>query len=366
MVLFSLKNLLLAKAKLVVGVLSLGLAISLVLTLLGVYSGIIAQARSMPMKSKANYWILHSGARDMFHTVSLLPVNFTSKVEALTSVDASSAAIVIPQSVRINKKEVTVGVVAFDGRTGMLGPPKLIKGRNPRHNEIVVDSALQRTHRLKLGQFVGVLDHTFQISGFSSGSNAVMFQYVFVRLQDYQAVQTNQTFVNYILVQSSTGLRSLRNEVQKLDPSLDVRSAGMIADSNVLVMEEGFLNIVRMLVGVAFLVGTLIVLITVYNLTIDRLGDYAVLSAVGASAWRLKSAAWMQSVVLVISGLLVAVALYFVLVLVTPHFMPSIEIRMEPGSLALVSLLMMAMAFLGSTIPVARISKVDPVSVFSA
>jgi putative ABC transport system permease protein len=364
----SLKNLIHEKVKFVAGLLSVGLAIALILTLLGIYLGAITQARSVPENSGADYWVVQEGTRDMFHTVSVLPSGLNDELNSLAAVDQVSAAINAPTNIHINGNDKTTGVIAYDTATGLLGPPEIVEGGSiSRLGEIVVDRALARAGGLKIGQTLEIFGQNFTVVGLSGGSNALAFQYIFIGLDDYRKLQDNsERFVNYYLIKSNAPQSQLQADVEQIVPGSTVRTTAQVANDNLKVIEDSFLDIILLLVLVGAAVGTLIISITVYNATTERARDYAILKAIGARAGRLRGVAIIQSVITAAGGFVIGLALYGVVQLLAPNFIPQVELKMGAAWVVAVAAFALTMAILGAVIPIRKINRVDPVEVFNA
>lgn len=362
------RNLIHEPVKFVVGLTSVGLAISLVLVLLGIYIGAVQQAKSLPLNSGADLWVVQEGTRDMFHTVSILPPGLSDKIGSIDSVKTVSAAINAPTSISLGGRDQTVGVIAYDTNTNLLGPPEIIEGSAiTSAGQVVVDSALAREFGLSIGYKIVLSGKQFEIVGFSGGSNAIAFQYIFVSLNEYSGLQSkSNSFVNYYLVKSDRSAAELEKELVSLTPGLSVRTTQEVAADNLAVIEQSFLSIIQLLVLVGTVVGTLIISITVYNTTSERIRDFAILKAIGAQPRWLRSVALLQSLMIAVGGLAIGLLFYELVRVIAPSFIPSIELHLSFIAAVTVGIGSIVMACIGALIPIAKINKVDPVEVFNA
>lgn len=363
------RNLAHERVKFGVGLVSVGLAITLVLVLLGIYSGAIQQAKSLPLSSGADLWIVQDGTRDMFHTVSILPPDMSNEISSIPGVNVVSAAINSPTSVTLGSKEKTVGVIAYDTTTNLLGPPEIVEGSSiSATGQVVVDKALARGSGLTIGQSIELSNRPFEVVGFSGGSNAIAFQYIFTGLEEYSHANEYETstFVNYYLVKSDMPAIALENELSSILPGTTVRTTQEVAEDNLGVIEESFLSIIQLLVFVGAAVGTMIISITVYNTTSEKIRDFAILKAIGAQPRWLRAVALLQSFVTAIGGFVIGLLGYQLVRIAAPSFIPSIEMHLSVLMVFAVGVGALVMAFIGALIPIGKINKVDPVEVFSA
>ena len=364
----SLRNLVFERVKFIVGIISVGLAIMLVLVLLGVYNGAIKQAKSLPENSGADYWIVQKGTRDMFHTVSILAPDKTSDLQGIDGVESVSPAINAPTSISLGGKDTAVGIIAYDPATNLLGPPEITGGQAINSgNQLVVDESLAKQNGLQLGGSVEIFNRQFSIVGFSGGSNAIAFRYVFMSLNDYKQIQsTGESFVNYYLITSDSPIAEMQGEVEKILPGSTVRYTAEVADDNLAVINGSILPIIGFLVVIGVAVGIMIVSITVYNTTTERIRDYAILTAIGAHHSWLSKVAVLQAFIISTGGFGIGASGYFILQSLAPEALRSIEFNLSAPWLLAVALLTVLMSIIGALIPISKIKKIDPVEVFNA
>lgn len=364
----SLRNLTHEKVKFMIGLVSVGLAITLILVLLGIYSGAIKQAKSIPLNSGADFWIVQDGTRDMFHTVSILPSGYEDRIKQISSISEVSPAINAPTSIKVEGESFTAGILAFDPTTNLLGPPKITDGTNIKESgQVVVDQAIARQYGVKIGQKIHLFNRQYTVVGLSVGSNAIAFQYIFISLDDYRmAHDKSNAYVSYYLVKSDLSSSEIKAKINNILPGATVRPTKDVAEDNLKVIEQSFLNIIKLLVVVGAAVGTLIVSITVYNATTERIRDYAILKAIGARASWLRVVVLIQTIITSVGGFVIGLFGFALVKSVAPSFIPSIEMNLPLTLVLVVGAGTLVMAFIGAMIPINKINKVDPVEVFNA
>ncbi len=113
---------------------------------------------------------------------------------------------------------------------------------------------------------------------------------------------------------------------------------------------------------IAFLMGISLIVIAVflYILTIQKLPNYAVLRAQGIPNKVLVGATVSQSLLLVLSGLIISTLLTIATAVTMPSAVP---IAFDIPILVVVGVGLMIMALIGGLIPVRSVLRVDPISV---
>jgi putative ABC transport system permease protein len=365
----ALKNLFYEKTKLFIGVISVALSVTLVMVLWGVYSGSIQQARALPNSSGADYWVSQKGARDMFHTVSILPAEAKSSLESIAGVDNVGAIVNSPTSAKVNGKDVTIGIIAFDQDSGLMRPWKIIEGTNNLSGrQIVIDKVIARINNVKLGDQVTISDTGFEVVGISEDTNPIAFQYTFILLDTFQNTvrAENKNIVSHYLVNSQLPEDELEKKVKPILPNAVVRLPQDIAEDNVGVIRHSFLNIVLFLVLVGAFVGILVIAITVYNATTEKIRDFAVLKAIGAKNSQLNRIVIIQSLFTSASGFLVGTVFFYLTQKIAPTAIPALDIVLPASGYVWIFAATLAMALVAALIPVRKLNKIDPVTVFNA
>ena len=305
----------------------------------------------------------------MSHTVSILPAAAEEPLGNISGVDKIGAAVNSPTNARIGNKDVIIGVIAFDTDAGFLKPWKITEGSNNlTGRQIVIDKVVARTNDVKIGDKITISGVDFEVIGISEDTNPIAFQYGFVPLDTYQSTvrSENKNIVSYYLVNSQLSREALEKEVQAVVPTAIVRNPSDIGEDNVSVIRHSFLNIVLFLVLVDAFVGILVIAITVYNATTEKIRDFAVLKAIGAKNNQLNSIVVVQSVFTSVGGFLVGVLFFQLTRQIAPTAIPALDIVLPNAGYAWILGLTLAMALIADSIPIRKLNKVDPVTVFDA
>ncbi len=364
----AIKNLVYDKFKFLIGVFSVGISIALIFVLVSVYVGSIKQAETLPNNSGADYWVTLEGTRDMFHTVSILPASAENALENLSSIDVASPVTIRPTGVTVNNQEITIGIVGFDTNRKLLEPWNIVDGTNDiGENEVVIDRVISRQRSLSVGDTLNLAGTDFKIAGISTGTNAIVFQYIFVRNQDLGKIAEASTdTVSFYLLKSDQPRDVIQKEVDTILPQTNVRPVADIAADNRQVMDDSFLGILLLLAVVGVAVGVLVLTITVYNAINDKKRDYATLKAIGTSNRELIKVSLMQSAVISVAGYSIGVLLFLFISAIAPYSIPAIELTINPQWYYIIFATSLFMALIAAIIPVQSLKKIDPVTVFKS
>lgn len=233
---------------------------------------------------------------------------------------------------------------------------KLTSGHRPTNaKEIVVDDQLKNNH-YKLGSEVTLNSFAgkFKIVGFTHNAKLNVAPVVYGRLSAWTNLRNAGPNFKASAVVSKTAKFNSKSSGLKTYPvqTFINKLPGYSAQNSTFTFMIVFLMIISLIVIAVFL----------YILTIQKLQNYAVLRAQGIPTHVLVNATISQSLVLVISGLIIGTILTYLTALAIPAnagVPMSFDIPMLTG----VGFGIILTGILGSLIPIRTIIKVDPVTV---
>lgn len=355
------RNLLADGRRLLAGVLGVGLALMLVLLLDGLWQGVRRQASIYPDRSGADLFVTQHGVANFLGETSAIPIATVDAVRDTPGVDW--AAPVRGQFVVFDlhgKKVPAYLVGSVPGQPG--GPWRLAAGRRARDDdEIVVDDVLARRHGLAIGDDLEIGGRTYRIVGRSVETAAVMTGFVVVTHRASDDLFRAPGTTSYVLV----GTREVEAVKRRLEArDLTVFTRQQLADRDRRLLTGIFGAPVRLMVAVAFGVGTLVVALTVYASVIERRREYGIVKALGAGRWAVTGVVVRQSLLLAAVGLVVGFGLYLAGRALIAELRPQFSVVLAPGSAVRGVGAAVLMAVLAAVVPARRVAASDPASVY--
>ncbi|MDN2454399.1 FtsX-like permease family protein [Lactobacillus sp. UCMA15818] len=232
---------------------------------------------------------------------------------------------------------------------------KVIDGKKPtKNNEVLVDSSLKQAG-YQIGDKIELNSgqSKFSISGFVNNAKLNISPVIYGDNHVAQVLKNaGPTFAvsavvsqnSKIILGKNSGLKnySLAGFIKKLP--------GYTAQTTTFIFMIGFLMVISLVVVAVFL----------YILTMQKLENYAVLRAQGVPVSVLVRATISQSLLIVISGLIVGT----VLTGLTASFIPAaVPMYFSIPLLSVVAIGLVIVALLGVIIPIRIVTRVDPVTV---
>jgi len=168
-----------------------GMLLTIVLVMNGIYQGNIRDGVWLIDNTAADLWVVERGRGGPFNEVSHIPLDTFKSIAATPGVARASPLALYTAQREISGREQQFTVIGYDIFGGMGGPGRLIQGRDiaAPHYEMVADRKLG----LRLGERVRLGNDVFRVVGITegavdSGGNPL----VYLALPDAQKVQFEQ------------------------------------------------------------------------------------------------------------------------------------------------------------------------------
>ncbi len=315
-----------------------GLLLSVVVAMQGIYAGMVDDATILTRAMRADFWIVQRETRGPFAEASRLDPSIEQRAAAVPGVRRARAYTyqLIQRERGGEVLRLALIGLGWPDDTGQSLP--LVKGRRlgQPHGEIIVDASL----KLDVGETLDLADETYTIVGLTrnaltSGGDSVAF----LSVADSHLVSYDQPpeatllerervidrLRNTDLGRAQPGLEDLFKDPRfrapalsspplaavivevDLQRSMEVRSTiehwGDVAvfsqaEEETLLL-EGVVQRARMQIGLFTIILTLsaiaVITMVMYNLTLEKTHDLAILKLMGAPRWRLAGLVLQQA-----------------------------------------------------------------------
>ncbi len=277
----------------------LSLLLGVVLSMIGIYRGLVDDALVLARAPQADVWVVEAGTRGPFAEASRIPGD-TREAIALSHGIAEAGAVTF-QSVETQHRgrKLRLFVVGYEpGRPG--GPAQVVAGRNitRSHYELVAD----RSSGLEIGDRVALGTSKYTVVGLTrnlvaSGGDPV----VFVTLKDSQELQfeLSPSAARRELARGAapSGTDTINAVVARAAHNVSpAQAAHMVARWKHLstmtqleqetVLTQSVVERARKQIGmftaILLLVSAVIIALIIYTLTMDKMREIATLKLIGA------------------------------------------------------------------------------------
>ena len=344
------------------GAAGIGLALMLMLLLAGLWAGVQDRVTTYDDHLGADLVVVPAGTRSLFADPGVLPAPTVDDVANVDGVTAAAALRTMYQIVELPHGKAAVAVVAADPDSSMGGPWSFGSGRTPRTpGEVAVDALFADQHDLALGDRVPVLGHRMRLVGLTDDTALFMTPLLFTTTDAMNTMLSGPETTGAVLVATDTPARV----ASRLEAAgYTVRTPSQLRDASLDLAIKIYGSPVRLMVGVAFAAGTLIVALVAYTRVTEQQRDLGVLKALGATPGRLRRVAVTETVVLTAMGAVTSVVLLLVGRELLTWWRPAFPVVLTTGTVAQTAAAAVVMALLAAWMPTRRLAKMDAASAF--
>jgi putative ABC transport system permease protein len=149
-------------------------------------------------------------------------------------------------------------------------------------------------------------------------------------------------------------------------PGVDAYTRDSYAASSRQLLENNLLPILLVVMVLSFGVGSIVVGLTTYSSIAEREREFGVLKALGTPPQGLARIVLEQSLASSLAGFVVGMVLTVLLARATTAAVPQFVTLFALRDVVLVLVLACTMSLVASLLPIVRIARIDPLSVFKA
>ncbi len=361
------KNIFHEKVRLLISVSGVAFAVLLIVILIGLYRGWSETLSEYIEAVNADVWVMQDGSIDMSHSISILPNATAGRLAAIDGVDTVDYIVGNRINFDVNGEDVTSRVVGFDTIEKVGGPVEMVEGSAiPGDHDIIIDENVQNKHSVSIGDTLTINDVEFTVSGVAAGGP--LFQQSYMRIEDAKALFHMEDYINFLMVsvEPGTAVGAVMERIESQVEGVDAQTTEEFATNNEREIMDKFVPIIFVLVFIGFIVGVMIISLTIYTATIERAGEYGILKAIGSTNGYLYRVVLVQAAIAgslgYACGAVLAVSSGIFIQRIEPLFVTLFTWQ----DLLMVAGVVLGMVLVAGYVPVRRIVSIDPAEVFKA
>ena len=359
----------------------IGITVSAVLALVevAIYLGMMGNATAVIQHTDGDLWVTSKNVQS-FDFALPYPASRINAVRALPQVVAAEKLLLNFGFIKLrNGGREQVQIIGFNPDTGVGAPWTMIQGQasdvKGGRYMILDKTSEQRLGRLEIGTLWELTfgrEDAFKLVGLSSGIKSfTTIPLVFVSYNEMDKMFAKAGLAD----QTSYIVAKLRDPAEA---EAVARSLRMVMKDNDVFTRDEFIHktIVYWTVqtgmgmaffltaGLAMVVGGAIVGQTIYASTLEHLREYGTLKAMGARNQEIDQAIFAQAGLSAVAGY--ALGALLVVLMSSGIEAAGVPLYLSPTLFAVVFLVILAMCLASAWFSVAKVHKLDPVSVFKA
>ena len=360
------RNLFQQKLRLALSIGGVALAIALIVLLNGFLAGIYAQVTAYLDNTPADMIVAQDGVTNLLNATSLLPAStedLARGVPGITQITPIISQFVI---LDIHDEKVVAYLVGYE--PGIVGGPwNLLAGRAPADDdEVVLDWVMAQTHHFALGDTIEILDHDFTVVGLSDDTNSWMASFLFIDKQAAERIFLTPGATSFLLLtlEPEADPSAVEARLRRRLRQVEILPASTFKKNDLDLMIQVFAIPMRMMVTIAFAVGTAILGMVIYTATVERMREYGVLKAVGTRNWHLYWLVTQQGLFTALLGELLGIALAWLAAQWITSASPQFVVIFQRNAILSTALTGLGMGLLAALLPARYVGRLDPARVF--
>lgn len=266
-------------------------------------------------------------------------------------------------------RESQIQIIGYDTASGMGGPKIILAGKTtPGKREIIIDKVFARKNGLTLGDQIEAFGKIVTIVGLTEKNNMLIYSRGFMDQKELQDILKEKNQINFVLLNLADPAET-ESMVEKLNRDIDGITAYELTEFARMNGEEitnSFLPIIMVVTIIGFMTGVVVIGMTIYTSTIEKLREFGVLKAIGATDTMLFFIVFEQSLWYSILGFAGGVLLTAGITKLAMELVPVIIAEYTNKIYIFVFISTLVMSAVASFIPIRKISKIDPAMVFKA
>ena len=345
-------------------------AVLLIVLMVAVYQGILDRAGRLAEAAPSNLWVAQAGVPDPSHGASILPA---ATFDRLRSVEGVAAAQPLLARTMLVGTSPNSGAFSFvmalpEGPLQLAAAEAFGIGALPEREQIVLSRVVADEIGASAGDTVFIGTTAFEVARVSALVEGAFSSTAAVSGEDAGPLFGHPEAFSYALVTVDQGAddNTVANAIEEGLPGTNALTPAEFADVTRQEVQDDFLPVIGVLIGVAFVVGLAVIALTIYTSTVERARDYGVLKAVGASAGQLFSIVMRQSLIVALTGYAVGAALAIGAGSMLEEAVPEFATLYRWQDLLAVLGIALVMSGIAALVPIRRLARIDPAVVFRA
>lgn len=387
------KNLWQDKLRFFLSVLGVTLAVILITVIQGFLWGIYKQLAAYPTNSGADFWVAQEGVESLMMTYSVIPGTVKENLLKVSEIEEVTGIYYFPAIFDHADIKAPVTVIGYDTNRELGRPWSIVEGdllkkfplvsylskraaeqtrvfhKQLKEGEVIFDKALSELYGLRVGDRVEIMDRDFRIVGFSGDTASWIAAPLFVSREEAARLLGLRSgeFYNFILVRLKPHENAdlVKRKIIGRIPDIEVWKTRELIRNDKVLMDDLFLGPILMMTFIAFVIGVLIIGLTIYTTTLQKIREYGILKAIGAGNGRLYTIVLIQTFLISLLGFFFGGAVSVYLDFLTNRQLDTkFMVTVTPSNLTLIFAATLLMSLIASYLPARRVFYIDPSLVF--
>lgn len=345
----------------VISVVAVAVEVTLILLIVGLSIGMLSDAKNRQVGIGADIMVQPPGS-SLLMGVSGAPVSIkvADKLRKLPHVVA--VAPVVTQLSTGGTVEVLDGI-DLNSFEAMGGGFRYISGgpfQSP--DDMLIDDYVASSKRLKVGDSVETLNHTFRISGIvEHGKGARKFLPI-ATLQDIIGAQ-GKASIFYVKLDDPNNAEAVVKEIKSI-PGMEQYGVHSLKEYLSLMTSgsiPGFSTFINVVIGISMVIGFIVIFQAMYAAVMERTREIGILKSLGAGKLYIVNVVLRETLLIAIGGIILGIAISYLARTGLHHKFKTLPILITPEWLVRATIIAIIGSLLGAVYPALKAAQKDPI-----
>jgi putative ABC transport system permease protein len=345
----------------VISVVAVAVEVTLILLIVGLSVGMLTDTKNRQIGIGADIMVQPPGS-SLLMGVSGAPVSIkvADKLRQLDHVVA--VAPVVTQLSTAGSVEVLDGIdlASFDSIGG--GFHYLSGGPFQGPMDMLVDDYVASSKKLKVGDSIEALNHTFRIAGIvEHGKGARKFVPI-ATLQDIIGA-TGKASIFYVKLDDPNNADAVVRAIKSI-PGMEQYGVHSLKEYMTLMSSNsipGLSQFIDVVVGVSMIIGFIVIFQAMYAAVMERTREIGILKSLGAGKFYIVNVILRETLLISIGGILLGFAVSYAARAALHHKFQTLPILITPDWLVRATVIAIIGSMLGAFYPALKAAQKDPI-----
>ncbi|MGA7304701.1 MAG: ABC transporter permease [Rhodothermales bacterium] len=341
-------------------------AVMLNISIYSIYEGARLESTGYVRQRNVDLWVARKDATNLKLSLSYYNAFWEDSVAAEPGVESVASLLRTVATSHIGDKLVNLFIFGVDPSQTLAKPSVVAGTADIKDGEIVVDRTFAAKYDLVPGDSLRVQDRMFAVKGLSEGTNNVIMQMAFVTHADAERILGFYGILSFTMVKLVPGA-SVEETAEGLArhlPKHTVFTQDDFVRDNLAIVEQSTLPILWVVTILSALAGGVILTLMLFGAVLERREEYATLKAVGAGESFLVRLILRQSLILVVGGFLLGLALFFAIKPLLFILAPTLSMSFSTSGSAVMFGGALVIGVCGAWLPVRKLRSIYPTEAF--
>ncbi|HUK25648.1 MAG TPA: FtsX-like permease family protein [Terriglobales bacterium] len=354
-------NLLHRPIRSLIGIVAIGLEVTLILLIVGLSLGMLNDSRQRQAGIGADVIVMPPGSSFIVGlTGAPMPIKIADVLAKLPHV--VTVAPVVTQ-VSTNGALELIDGIDLQSYEKMSGPFHYLRGgpfQGP--DDVLVDDLFAQSKRVRVGQTIEILNHSFRVCGIiEHGKGARKFLPI-TTLQDLNGSR-DKASIFYLKTDNPANADLVTQEIKALPGMQNYVAVSMAYYLSMMTPSNtpGLKSFIDVVIAISVLIGFIVIFQAMYAAVMERTREIGILKSMGASKFYIVNVILRETMLLAVGGIILGILFSLAGAMFIRHRLPLLPVQFSGQWMLNATIIAIAGALLGALYPAYKAAQKDPI-----